>query len=416
MAAAAGGLYFSGAFSPEPEGPEVVHVDLSPEAEKVDPAEAVLQELKAPDAPSVGAKVMNELFDRGDWRGQPDTADLDGDGNIDLVASIRRWSPSETAEGLYVWLGDGKGGFRESHEGIRRDMGYGGADIGDVDGDGRLDVAFSGHDTPPQSFLNQGDGTWKEASDGIFSEGVCVDVALGDFDRDGKTDLAAMGMFPAAGGLYIFEGDNTGRWELTEELLDVEEFGNAISAVDIDGDGAVELLAATSTGPRVWTHDGTRFIDRSDGIREVQSDGGAPSPYIKGSDQDLVAADFDGDGRMELVAVGMIYPGHDPVRVFKQDADGVWHRWDEGLPQNEAAFDAEIAQLDGEGLPEILLAGRWGMQILRASSTGRFEQVGRVEDTTGIVNVGAGDFDGDGKDEVLFSGFGGIRTLEIEGF
>jgi hypothetical protein len=415
LAVAAGGLYVSGAFRSDALPPVAVQeVDLV-ENESDFPLDVAVPLGPTPARP-IAARVVSgtDLFERGDWRGQPATADLDGDGHTDLVASVRRWSPSEPADGLFVWRGDGANGFTPAFEGIRRDMGYGGADIADVNADGRLDIAFSGHDTPPQVFLNMPDGTWKESSDGLISEGVVVDVALGDFDRDGHVDLVSMGMFPAAGGLFFFQGDSTGKWELREELLDAEEFGNAISAADIDGDGWLEVLAATSTGPRVWSHDGTGFVDRSEGIREQPKDDGTPSSYIKGSDQDLIAADFDGDGVLELVAVGMVYDGHDPLRVFRLDGDGIWQRWDTGLPQDEAAFDAAFAQIDGKGLPEIVLAGRWGMKILRASTTGKFEAVGRVEGTEGSVNVTAGDFDGDGDDEVVFSGFGGIRVLDID--
>ncbi len=414
LAVAAAGLYASGAF----DSPEV----FSAEPAIAEPAEEEPFVLKAPEAPTIPSKVVSTDLseDRGDWRGQPSVADLDGDGNLDLVASIRRWSSSESADGMRVWLGDGAGGFQLAIDGIRRDMGYGGADTGDIDGDGLLDVAFSGHDTPPQAFLNQGDGTWRESSDGLVSQGVSVDVALGDFDGDGKTDLATLGMFPGDGGLLVFQGDGAGGWELREEFLDVEEFGNALLATDIEGDGRLELVAATSTGIRVWSHDGTAFVDRSEGLAPPAFDAEQDS-YISGSDLDVLAYDFDGDGIQELLAFGMMYPGHEPVRGFKLDEHGVWRPWGSGFPQDEAVFDAELAQIDttdavldsdGRNPPELVLACKFGVKIVSMQAPGEFVLEGRVAGTDGVVNVTAGDFDSDGRDEIVFIGFGGIRVLK----
>lgn len=409
LALTAGGLYFSGAFAER----EAFAQGEAPTATGGLPQS---QQLTAPHRDVIATQPFGEglYADRGEWRGQASVGDLDQDGHLDIVASIRRWSPEETADGLHVWYGDGRGGFELGVEGIRRDMGYGGADIRDVDGDGLLDIAFSGHDTPPQVFLNNGDRTWTEASNGIISQGVCVDVALGDFDGDNAGDLAALGMFPNAGGLFYFQGTAQGSWRLRDELMSVEEYGNAITTTDIEGDGALELVAATSTGPRVWSHDGTTFVDRSEGLAPQgmeMSDEGRMS-YIKGSDLDVLTHDFDGDGIEELLSFGMIYEGHPPVRAFKLDANGVWQPWGENLPADEAVFDAELAQLDGEGPEELVIAGRFGIQVLRVSPEGRFETLGRLAGSEGVVNLTRGDFDEDGVDEVVFIGFGGIRTLK----
>ncbi len=404
---AAAGLYVSGIF----EEPEVHSQEPAKEPETVLSADIVRPEV--PEAPWLTAEVGTILFDRGDWRGQASVADLDNDGNLDLVAAIRRWSPEETAEGLHVWFGDGAGGFELGVEGIRRDMGYGGADTGDVDGDGFLDISFSGHDTPPQVFLNNGDRTWTEASSGLVAEGVCVDVAFGDFDGDQACDLAVLGMFPQAGGLFVFEGDARGGWELRDELLPIVDFGNSLIATDIEGDGALELVGATSQGLRIWSHDGTSFVDASQGLDPMLGSREEGSqPYISGSDLDVLAHDFDGDGVQELVLAGMIYEGHEPLRVFKRDEAGVWQRWGTGLPQDEAIFDVVLGQIDGQGAPVLVLAGRYGIKIVRVHPGGRFELLGRIENNDGPVNVASGDFDGDGADEVVFIGFGGIRTLK----
>ena len=80
--------------------------------------------------PIIEAASLSEgLFEHGQWRGKPALADLDGDGRRDLVASVRRWDSETMGDGLFVWLGDGGSSWTPAIEGLRRDMGYGGARV-----------------------------------------------------------------------------------------------------------------------------------------------------------------------------------------------------------------------------------------------------------------------------------------------
>lgn len=362
--------------------------------------------------------ISNGLYDKGTWRGKPKLVDLNGDGHTDIVASIRRWNSGTPAEGLYAWLGDGEGNWTEYTEGMRRDMGYGGSDVADVNGDGIPDIGFSGHDVPPRVLLGTESGVWVDASLGITSQGVSSDVALGDVDGDGFVDLVAMGMFPGDGGMNVFAGDGGQSWALAAELLTTDEFGMRAEIADLDGDGKNEVLAATSLGVRAWRYEEGNFIGQHEGFVTAPTGG---------MDLSVDTYDIDGDGELEILAAGMsdllVAPKHQspdgpihPPLVFWDWNGERWESDTAGLPNDGTAyFDAEFCQLDGQDGPEIAAAGKFGIDLIREVAPGQWERYGRLPNTDYVYNLATGDVTGDGIDEVLFCGSMGIKVLQLEG-
>jgi hypothetical protein len=402
VAAAAAVAYFK--FNNDPPAPD----PWDPKMEQQDTKPAPRT---APPAPVLAARAMSKGFEtRGQWRGQPATGDLDGDGDLDLVTSLRRWDRKTVGEGVFIYLNDGKGGFTATVDGLRRDMGYGGAELADVNGDGKLDLAFSGHDVTPHLFLNfldQERPTWVTTTpDGIDVDTICADVALGDFDGDGHVDLATVGQFPGKSGLYVLFGDGDGGLSRKTEVMPRQNFGSELLLNDLDGDGHVELVAATDIGLKIFGWD-------AEAGAAVERPGGFSKPAVGGSDLALDVADLDGDGVKEIVLSGLDYENHPPLRLFRRQADGTWKDWGSGLPAGESFFDAKFGRVDANGQVGLFLGGQWGIQVLTMKKPGEFESLGRIEGTTNLFNICAGDFTGDGKDEVVWVGEGGVRVYEF---
>ena len=107
------------------------------------------------------------------------TADFDADGNADLVVADYYGSGS-------VLLGTGTGSFAQEvrHPGVGTSQ----VEVGDVNGDGRIDVISTGNDTL-WVLVGNGDGTFQPAV-GYPAGDHAGAMAIADFNGDGGTDIA----------------------------------------------------------------------------------------------------------------------------------------------------------------------------------------------------------------------------------
>lgn len=175
----------------------------------------------------------------------PALGDLDGDGRLDLVV------PLIGDQAVAVLLGDGGGGFRPGpgsplHTEWPRPYGI---ILGDLDRDGALDVIASHDDTDEVSvLLGDGRGGLRAAPGSPVALGLRIwHGATADVDGDGALDLVAAG----SGSLVIARGD--GRGGLAAPHREPARGWTAI-AWDLDGDGRVDIVVPDPDAGvlRVW--------------------------------------------------------------------------------------------------------------------------------------------------------------------
>ncbi len=158
-------------------------------------------------------------------------ADLDRDGDVDLLLAR-----PEGGFALYDNLRGGRLAPRES--GLPKTGAISDARAGDVNGDGRLDLAWAA-DGHAFVSLNRGDGTFGPAE----PIGPAVSVLLFDYDNDGFLDLF---LANASGPSALFRNDGSGRF--APAAVGVLPPARGAEAVDFDGDGDLDLAILTPAG------------------------------------------------------------------------------------------------------------------------------------------------------------------------
>jgi len=249
-----------------------------------------------------------------------------------------------------AWLGGARVGAQEALytdvTGINLPSGLAGrcmdAAAGDADGDGDLDLALAMEFQTNILLLNDGAGVFSDASQGLpRTRHDSEDIEFADFDDDADLDLVVVSEDDQVNELYLNRGDGT--FADASDRIPVQGVSNAHAVMDLNGDGALDLLIGNNGADRALSNDGTgNFLDAS-----VQM-WGNDSPT-----QDLELADVDDDGDLDLVVAN-----EGQNQLFLNDGRGSLVDSTEGrLPRrDDESREIKAADLDGDGDLDLIVA------------------------------------------------------------
>ncbi len=319
--------------------------------------------------------------------------DFNGDGRVDVLTI--------GGSGLSVLPGLGDGTFGGPIGSVRTFPEDGLIATADVNDDGRLDVAISRSGSLDVR-LGLGDGTF--AAPSSYPAGSFPEPAVAaDFDGDGAIDLAIVNNFDASLNVYRNRADGTGTFEAPATIA-VPAFPAGLSAVDADGDGAIDLVFGSSVGGP-----STLLRGRGDGTFADPGTLGEGTESI-GVGRGPIVADLDGDGRADLLTIRGA-----TIAVRPGLADGGFGRAVESIAP--AGFRAHtMADFDADGDLDLLATAHAGGRVGFLLNDGR----GRFTTGPGAVagefaaRALAADFDGDGvPDLAVVSGLSADLTIVL---
>jgi hypothetical protein len=360
-----------------------------------------------------------------EWTHKVTLADLDGDGRLDLLfVNGGDYSTPGKPEPNRAFLNRGPGRrFEEATAAVfgpRPDDLARAIAAADLDGDGRLDLfVATAYGTPSRLYLGDGGGAFREVSDSHLPRRATSfgDVAVGDVDGDGDLDLVLADWGPgdamrnAGGPVRVWLNDGAGRFvERTRERMPdvVVGFSWDLELADVDRDWDLDALVSCKRC-------GGSLLLRNDGAGFFTLDPRGLPQYA--NNYELEAMDLDGDGLLDLVTVndGEIVDGlpfHRREHVFLGTADG---RFVDATPrlwpdsENLGEDDNMVAFLDfdSDGDADFLLASLSGPdRLLINDGSGRLRVATGVfegEPTPGTLGIAVGDLDGDHRLDVVMS-------------
>ena len=328
-------------------------------------------------------------------------ADMDGDGDLDVVAA----SYSNQREVVWFKNLDGLGSFGPSQLITNAESFVRFVTPADMDNDGDMDVVI----------FKEGRIVWCKNLDGAGTFGSPIFISnnstiysficVADFDGDGDKDIAHTDWSDD----YILWYENAdGSDNFTQEHVVVNDlpdwpYAFHVSAADVDGDGDVDILSAGRNN--------VSWDENTDGQGNYTAHhlilGGS---YTVGST--INTADFDGDGDLDVVVSGLdatvnVVDGYKLAWFENTDGQGSF-----GPPQVvaiglERAEEAIGADLDGDGDQDILAMASingtmgWFENMDGQGSFGTLRIITNV--ARKVESLHAADFDGDGDLDVLSS-------------
>lgn len=288
--------------------------------------------------------------------------DDDGDGDVDeddvpdLVFTSFSGGAYTSAGTLTAIGGDGSGTLWSVYDpGGHHVYSSGSPAIGDIDGDGRVEVCTGGVEAAVVCVDQAGGFKWAGGTS-IYGYGA---PAFADLEGDGQAEVMyGPQVLDSAGNVRFTGAGGTGYW--------------LSFAVDLDGDGKLEIVAGNTVykgnGDILWT-DGT-------------------------GDGPAAVGDFDLDGTPEIVHVTS-------GSIVLTGADGVV-RWTQSLPGGCHGGAPTVADFDNDGFPEVGVAGAYYYTVLDTDGSVLWSMP--VQDTSSCVTGSSVfDFEGDGASDVVYA-------------
>lgn len=249
--------------------------------------------------------------------------------------------------------------------------------LGDLDGDGDLDLFTASFDGPNTVWFNDGVGHLTDSGQRL-GNGPSTAVALADVDGDQDLD-ALVTQQRAPNELWLNQGD--GNFSNSGQTLGIEN-STAGAFGDLDGDQDVDIFLTNQNQPnRVWLNDGAgRYTNSGQQLGDTGS-------------RAVALGDVDGDGDLDaLIANGA---GRQPDHLWLNNGSGQFTDSGQQLG-NAISTDVQLGDLDNDQDLDAFVAVNGANLVWLNNGAGHFTSSPQPFDTATSSDVALGDVDQDG--------------------
>lgn len=262
--------------------------------------------------------------------------DLDGDGALDIVVS------NDSPDAKTIYRNDGRGRFTRVTTFGSPDWNTRHVAVGDVNGDTIPDLVLANRNgrgtTESYLCLGAGGGRVTEPCQ-VVSQGSATTITLADVNGDRALDLLVP--HRDGGQSFVLVNDGHGRFETRVPFGPPAGSLRAAHAADFDGDGITDLVAIDERASALLIR----------GERDGRFAAPEPLGPLNARPYAIAVHDVDRNGRPDVI-VG--YTNARPI-VFFNDGPGAFH----AVPFGDArgiAYGFAVADLDNDGLLDIVVA------------------------------------------------------------
>ena len=331
-------------------------------------------------------------------------ADIDGDDDLDLLISGQTHGGSELTK---LYANDGNGNFNEIVNPEIENLERGYFNFGDIDGDSDQDIVYSGSDLLDIiAFINDGSGNY--SLDGnIGITGITGVLDLFDADGDDDLDLLIMGIDQNdldSTRLYINNG--TGDFTIASGAgFNPLSLGD-IATGDTDGDGDLDvLITGLFEGANVQS---AFYTNNGDGTFTLMED----DPFMDlGFDGETSFNDFDNDGDLDVFIIGSAEGGLPNIfsHIYENQGSNNFILSDEFTGAYLSTH--AVADIDGDALLDVVIGGTTTGNPVRGSFMYKNTSLLNTNDETFRTNIS---FYPNPSDDIINISSNKVQLLKIE--